>query len=87
MGALKKSTETYHCSILEKERSIVFNQSIRDKFFDPKKEFVSQKINKLSLIKNRKSLHVYWIWENAQIKRSMFNPFIKQTSNIISNNA
>ena len=47
----------------------------------PKKEFAPQKLNKLSLINARKSLPVYWIWENDQIKRLMFNPLVKKTAN------
>ena len=82
MGALEIPIGTYHRSISGKEGSIVLNQPIRDKFFDPKKEFIPQKLNKLSLIKARKSPPVYWIWENDQIKRLMFNPLVKKTANL-----
>ena len=81
MGALEIPIGTYHRSISGKEGSIVLNQPIRDKFFDPKKEFIPQRLNKLSLIKARKSPPVYWIWENDQIKRLMFNPLVKKTAN------
>ena len=81
MGALEIPIGTYHRSISGKDGSIVLNQPIRDKFFDPKKEFVPQKLNKLSLIKAKKSPPVYWIWENDQIKRLMFNPLVKKTAN------
>jgi len=77
MGALKIPKGTYHRSISGKGGSIVLNQPIKDKFFDPKKEFIPQRLNKLSLIKARKSPPVYWIWENDQIKRLMFNPLVK----------
>ena len=61
-----------------KKGSIILNQPIRDKFFDPKKEFIPQKLNKLSLIKASKSSPVYWIWENYQIKRLKLNPLVKK---------
>ena len=78
MGALEIPIGTYHRSISGKEGSIVLNQPIRDKFFDSKKEFIPHKLNKLSLIKARKSRPVYWIWENNQLKRLMFNPLVKK---------
>ena len=81
MGALEIPIGTYHRSISGKEGSIVLNQPIRDKFFDSKKEFIPHKLNKLSLINARKSPPVYWIWENDQIKRLMFNPLVKKTAN------
>ena len=74
MGALEIPIGTYHRSISGKDGSVVLNQPIRDKFFDPTKEFIPQKLNKLDLIKARKSPPVYWILENDQIKRLMFNP-------------
>ena len=81
MGALEIPIGTYHRSISGKKGSIVLNQPIRDRFFDPKKEFIPQRLNKLSLIKARKSAPVYWIWENDQIKKLMFNPLVKKTAN------
>ena len=45
-----------------------------DKFFDLAKEFVPQKLDKINLIKARKSPPVYWIYENNKIKRVSFNP-------------
>ena len=74
MGALEIPIGTYHRSISGKEGSVVLNQPIRDNFFDPAKEFIPQKLNKLDLIKARKSQPVYWIMENDQIKRLRFNP-------------
>ena len=74
MGALEIPIGTYHRSISGKEGSVVLNQPIRDKFFDPAKEFIPQKLNKLDLIKARKSQPVYWIMENDQIQRLRFNP-------------
>ena len=74
MGALEIPIGTYHRSISGKEGSVVLNQPIRDKFFDPTQEFIPQKLNKLDLIKARKSPPVYWILEDNQIKRLSFNP-------------
>ena len=55
MGALEIPIGTYHRSISGKEGSIVLNQPKRDKFFDPAKEFIPQKLDKINLIKARKS--------------------------------
>ena len=74
MGALEIPIGTYHRSISGKEGSIVLNQPTRDKFFDPAKEFIPQKLDQISLIKARKTPPVYWVWENDQIKRVGFNP-------------
>ena len=46
MGALEIPIGTYHRSISGKEGSIVLNQPKRDKFFDPAKEFIPQKLDK-----------------------------------------
>ncbi len=80
MGALEIPIGTYHRSISGKEGSIVLNQPIRDKFFDPAKEFIPHKLNKLDLNKARKSPPVYWIVENDQIKRLSFNPTERKTA-------
>ena len=74
MGALEIPVGTYHRSISGKEGSIVLNQSTRDKFFDPAKEFIPQKLDQISLIKARKTPPVFWVWENDHIKRFPFNP-------------
>ena len=74
MGALEIPVGTYHSSISGKEGSIVLNQPKRDKFFDPAKEFIPQKLAKISLINARKSPPVYWIYENNQIKRVSLDP-------------
>ena len=82
MGALEIPNGTYHRSISGKEGSVVLNQAIRDKYFDPKREFFPKKLNKLNLIKARKSLPVYWIWENDEIKRVRFNPLEKKSATV-----
>ena len=73
MGALEIPIGTYHRSISGKEGSIVLNQPKRDKFFDPAKEFIPQKLDKINFIKARKSPPVYWIYENNNINRVFFN--------------
>ena len=78
MGSLEIPIGTYHRSISAKEGSIVLNQPIRDKLFDPKKEFIPQKLTQLGLMNARKSPPVYWIWEKDQIKRLIFNPLLKK---------
>ena len=74
MGALEIPVGTYHRSISGKEGSIVLNQPKRDEFFDPAKEFIPQKLDKISLVKARNSKPVFWVYENNQIKRFLFNP-------------
>ena len=83
MGALEIPLGTYHRSISGKEGSIVLNQPKRDKFFDPAKEFIPQKLNKINLIKARKSPAVYWIYENHKIKRVHFNPLEKKLEALV----
>ena len=79
MGALKIPIGTYHRSISGKGGSIVLNQPIRDTFFDPKKEFIPQKLQTLPLINARKKPPIYWIWENNQVKRLIINPLDNKT--------
>ena len=83
MGALEIPIGTYHRSISGKVGSIVLNQPKRDKFFDPAKEFIPQKLNKINLIKARKSLPVYWIYENNKIKRVYFNPLERKVKTLV----
>ena len=83
MGALEIPIGTYHRSISGKEGSIVLNQPKRDNFFDATKEFIPQKLDKISLIKARKSPPVYWIFENNQIKRFRFNPLRRKVKTLV----
>ena len=83
MGALEIPIGTYHRSISGKEGSIVVNQPTRDKFFDPAKEFIPQKLDTINLIKARKSPPVYWIHENNQIKRFSFNPLERKIKTLV----
>ena len=77
------SIGTYHRSISGKEGSIVLNQPKRDKFFDPAKEFIPQKLDKINLLKARKSKPVYWIYEKNKIKRIHFNPLKRKVKTLI----
>ena len=83
MGALEIPLGTYHRSISGKEGSIVLNQLKRDKFFDPSKEFTPQKLDKINIIKARKSSPIYWIYENNKIKRISFNPLERKVKTLV----
>ena len=83
MGALEIPIGTYHRSISGKEGSIVLNQPKRDNFFDSAKEFIPQKLDKISLIRARKSPPVYWIYENNKIKRFSSNPLERKVKTLI----
>ena len=83
MGALEIPIGTYHRSISGREGSIVLNQPKRDKFFDPSKEFTPQKLDKINLIKARKSSPVYWIYKNNKIKRVCFNPLGRKVKTLV----
>ena len=83
MGALEIPVGTYHRSISGKEGSVVLNQPKRDKYFDPAKEFIPQKLDKINLIKARKSPTVYWIYENNKIGRAYFNPLERKVKTLV----
>ena len=83
MGALEIPIGTYHRSISGKEGSIVLNQPKRDKFFDPAKEFIPQKLDEINLIKARKSPPVYWFYENNKIKRVYLNPLERKVKTLV----
>ena len=68
MGVLEISIWTFHRSISGKEGSTVLNQSKRDNFFDSAKEFIPQKFEKISLVKTISNKHVFWGYENNQLK-------------------
>ena len=82
-GGIRNSYWNLSQTISGKEGSIVLNQPTRDKFFDPSKEFIPQKLDKEILIKARRSAPVYWIWENDQIKRVRFNPLKRKVKTLI----
>ena len=80
MGALEIPIGTYHRSISGRGGSIVLNQPIRDKLFDPVKEFIPKKLDNKSLVLARNSPPIYWIFENNQIKRFSFNPLVRKVN-------
>ena len=53
-----------------------------DKFFDRVKEFIPQKLDKVNLIKAKKSPPIYWIYENNKIKRINFNPLERKVKTL-----
>ena len=52
-------------------------------FFDPAKEFIPRKLDKINLIKARKSPPVYWIYENNKIKRFYYNPLERKFKTLV----
>ena len=78
MGALEIPIGTYHRSISGKKGSIVLNQTKRDKFFNPAKEFIPHKLDKIRLAKARRTPPVYWLYENNQIQRVSINPLERE---------
>ena len=62
MGALQIPIGTYHRSISGKEGSIVINQSIRKKDFDPDKEFLPKSLffGYMKTIKQKELNSAYW---------------------------
>ena len=83
MGALEIPLGTYHRSISGKEGSIVLNQPKRDKYFDPAKEFIPQKLDKINLFNARKIPPFYWFYENNKIKRINFNPLERKVKTLV----
>ena len=70
MGSLPIPIGTYHRSESGKDGSIVLNQAIRDKFFDPRTEFAPVSLRSNKLLKEAKKINpVYWIWDKNKIKR------------------
>ena len=82
MGALEIPIGTYHRSVSGKKGSIVLNQPLRDRFFEPNKEFIPKKLNKSNLIKARQTPPIFWIWEHGQIQKLKFYPIENQLSKL-----
>ena len=78
MGALRIPIGTFHRSISGKNGSVVINQAIRDKYYDPSEEF-----NPISTENNEDLRHaqsiapVIWMWEDGQITRVKDKLFTK----------
>ena len=70
MGALQIPIGTYHRSVSGKKGSIVINQSIRKKGFDPDKEFLPISLReRKDLIEAKATKPIFWVYENNQTKR------------------
>ena len=49
---------------------MVLNQAVRDKGFDPSKEFISISLRDRADLRNAKASEpVYWIWDDGRIRR------------------
>ncbi len=69
MGALQIPIGTYHRSISNKNGSIVLNQAVRDKKFDPENEFTPVSLrDRKDLQKVQKKNPIYWIWQKIKSK-------------------
>ena len=79
MGALQIPIGTYHRSVSGKEGSIVINQSIRKKGFDPRKEFIPVSLREREdLIKAKARNPIFWVFEENQVKRFELDPLALQ---------
>ena len=75
MGALQIPIGTYHRSVSGKKGSIVINQSIRKKGFDPDKEFLPVNLRVRKDLMYAKSIKpIFWVYENNEIKRIELSP-------------
>ncbi len=70
MGALQIPIGTYHQSVSGTEGSIVLNQAVRDRDFEPTKEFIPVSLrDRADLRKAKAADPVFWIWEDGRIRR------------------
>jgi len=73
MSALPIPTGTYHQSVSGPEGSMVLNQAVRDKDFDPKQEFIPVSLRDRADLRRVKAVEpVFWIWDNGSIRRLKF---------------
>ena len=71
MGALQIPIGTYHQSVSGDKGSMVLNQAVRDKDFDPKKEFIPVSLRDRDDLRKAKAADpVFWIWDDGKIRRS-----------------
>tara|TARA_B100001029_G_C14869445_1_gene343702 strand:- start:435 stop:677 length:243 start_codon:yes stop_codon:yes gene_type:complete len=78
MGALQIPIGTFHRSISGKDGSIVINQAIRDKRFEPSTEFDPISIKKRPDLQKAKSVDpIIWLWKDGKIKRIKDSLFLK----------
>jgi len=70
MGALQIPIGTYHQSVSATEGSMVLNQAVRDRDFDPDKEFIPVSLrDRADLCKAKAADPVFWLWDDGRIKR------------------
>ena len=70
MGALQIPIGTFHRSISGKNGSVVINQAIRTKDFDPTSEFNPVSTEHRKDLQNAQSINpIIWIWENGKINK------------------
>ncbi len=70
MGALQIPIGTYHQSVSGSEGSMVLNQAVRDRDFDPNKEFVPVSLrDRADLRKAKAADPVFWFWDDGKIRR------------------
>jgi len=80
MGALQIPIGTYHRSVSGNEGSVVINQSIRKKGFNPSKEFIPVSLRKREdLIEAKASNPIFWVFEENQVKRFELDQLALQT--------
>jgi len=73
MGALQIPIGTYHQSVSGADGSMVLNQSLRDRDFDPNKEFIPVSLrDRADLRKAKAATPVVWLWDDGRIKRLKF---------------
>lgn len=70
MGALQIPIGTYHRSVSGPQGSMVLNQAVRDRQFDPTTEFIPVSLsNRADLRQAKEAEPVLWVYEEGQIKR------------------
>ncbi len=70
MGALEIPIGTYHQSVSGSEGSMVLNQAVRDRDFDPNKEFIPVSLRDRADLRIAKEADpVFWLWDDGKIRR------------------
>ncbi len=77
MGALQIPKGTYHRSTTGSEGSMVLNQAVRDRDFDPSTEFIPVSLrNRTDLRQAKAAEPVFWIWDDGDIRRLKTAPML-----------
>ncbi len=70
MGSLQIPIGTYHQSVSGREGRIVLNQAVRDRGFDPSKEFIPISLrDRYDLRKAKAAEPIFWIWDDGRLRR------------------